>query len=229
MPHTPVPAGELNARLSRLRAALAQHDPAWSMTILDNKIDLLLLHRHHAGWRAHRHARPSGAVRPPFIRMCQTRIRFADIRPLSSFRTVAEAFPAIPRPCLSSPRAPWRCKNFLCCRNIYPLRSRSQWTASSQSCGPSKSAYELDCMRQSGAPAPLRAGGDRPPSCCGMALAEARLCSEVSTVLLERGSMGISASTRRLQTMLGVASFSETVWPAAVWTAPPVRPAPVSP
>ena len=67
MPHTPVPAGELNARLSRLRAALAQHDPAWSMTILDNKIDLLLLHRHHAGWRAHRHARPSGAVRPPFI------------------------------------------------------------------------------------------------------------------------------------------------------------------
>ena len=43
MPHTPVPADELSARLSRLRRAMSERDPAWSMMLLDNKIDLYYL------------------------------------------------------------------------------------------------------------------------------------------------------------------------------------------
>ena len=43
MPHTLVPADELSARLTRLRLAMSQRDPAWSMMILDNKIDLYYL------------------------------------------------------------------------------------------------------------------------------------------------------------------------------------------
>ena len=96
MPHTPVPAGELNARLSRLRAALAQHDPAWSMTILDNKIDLYYFTGTMQDGALI--VTPDQAVL--FVRRsfeCAKReSAFADIRPLSSFRTVAEAFPAIP-------------------------------------------------------------------------------------------------------------------------------------
>ena len=54
-----------------------------------------------------------------------------------------------------------------------------------------KSAYELDCMRESGklhryvieelAPAFLREG-----------VSEARLCSEICTAIVDRGGMGIS-------------------------------------
>ena len=40
MPHTPVPADELSARIDRLRCAMSRRYPDWSMLLLDNKIDL---------------------------------------------------------------------------------------------------------------------------------------------------------------------------------------------
>ena len=105
MPHTPVPAGELNARLSRLRAALAQHDPAWSMTILDNKIDLYYFTGTMQDGALI--VTPDQAVL--FVRRsfeCAKReSAFADIRPLSSFRSRTGAISSSAKRC----RAPdWR-------------------------------------------------------------------------------------------------------------------------
>ena len=40
MPHIPVPAAELNTRLDRLRCAMTEKDPAWSMLLLDNTLDM---------------------------------------------------------------------------------------------------------------------------------------------------------------------------------------------
>ena len=37
MPHIPVPAAELNTRLDRLRCAMTEKDPAWSMLLLDTR------------------------------------------------------------------------------------------------------------------------------------------------------------------------------------------------
>ena len=96
MPHTLVPADELSARLTRLRLAMSQRDPAWSMMILDNKIDLYYL----TG------TMPDGAlvVTPDeavlFVRHSADGARqeslFPDIRPMGSFRTIAETFSNVP-------------------------------------------------------------------------------------------------------------------------------------
>lgn len=40
MPHISVPAAELNTRLDRLRCAMTEKDPAWSMLLLDNTLDM---------------------------------------------------------------------------------------------------------------------------------------------------------------------------------------------
>ena len=208
MPHTPVPAGELNARLSRLRAALAQHDPAWSMTILDNTIDLYYFTGTMQDGALI--VTPDQAVL--FVRRsfeCAKReSAFADIRPLSSFRTVAEAFPAIPDRVYVAART-MTLQKLSMLQKYLPFTQPQPVDGVLAGLRAVKSAYELDCMRQSGAlhrfaleeiaPVLLRDG-----------ISEARLCSEVSTVLLERGSMGISRFNQAIaDDVLGVASFSE--------------------
>ena len=208
MPHTPVPAGELNARLSRLRAALAQHDPAWSMTILDNKIDLYYFTGTMQDGALI--VTPDQAVL--FVRRsfeCAKReSAFADIRPLGSFRTVAEAFPAIPDRVYVAARTMTLQKLSLL-QKYLPFTQPQPVDGVLAGLRAVKSAYELDCMRQSGvlhrfaleeiAPVLLRDG-----------ISEARLCSEVGTVLLERGAMGISRFNQAAaDDVLGVASFSE--------------------
>ena len=40
MTHISVPAAELNTRLDRLRCAMTEKDPAWSMLLLDNTLDM---------------------------------------------------------------------------------------------------------------------------------------------------------------------------------------------
>ena len=89
-----------------------------------------------------------------------------------------------------------------------------------------KSAYELDCMRESGrlhryvieglAPAFLREG-----------VSEARLCSEICTAIVDRGGMGISRYNQpAAEDVLGIASFSGAACVHHRWTAPPAVSAP---
>ena len=67
MPHISVPAAELNTRLDRLRCAMTEKDPAWSMLLLDNTLDMYYFTGTHAGWRTCRDTRPGYTVRPPLV------------------------------------------------------------------------------------------------------------------------------------------------------------------
>ena len=96
MPHTPVPADELSARLDRLRHTMTQRDPAWSMMILDNKIDLYYFTgTMQEGALVITPDKASLFVRRSYDCARQESL-FDDIRPLGSFRGIAEAFPNIP-------------------------------------------------------------------------------------------------------------------------------------
>ena len=218
MPHTPVPADELSARLDRLRHTMTQRDPAWSMIILDNKIDLY----YFTG------TMPEGAlvITPDkaslFVRRSYDCARqeslFDDICPLGSFLSIAEAFPKIPETVYVASRTMTLQK--LAMLNKYlPFTPKSADNVLAE-LRTVKSEYELDCMRQSGrlhqqvieeiAPALLRPG-----------VSEARLCSEVCTAMLDRGAMGISRFNQpAAEDVLGVASFSENSLRAAALDSP---------
>ena len=96
MPHISVPAAELNTRLDRLRCAMAEKDPAWSMLLLDNTLDMY----YFTG------TMQDGAlvVTPDqatlFVRrsfdVAKDESAFADIRPMGSFRGIKEVYPDIP-------------------------------------------------------------------------------------------------------------------------------------
>ncbi|HIY12494.1 MAG TPA: M24 family metallopeptidase [Candidatus Agathobaculum merdipullorum] len=218
MPHTPVPADELSARLDRLRHTMTQRDPAWSMMILDNKIDLY----YFTGTMQEGALVITPDTASLFVRRSYDCARqeslFDDIRPLGSFRGIAEAFPKIPETVYVASRTMTLQK--LAMLNKYlPFTPKSADNVLAE-LRTVKSEYELDCMRQSGrlhqqvieeiAPALLRPG-----------VSEARLCSEVCTAMLDRGAMGISRFNQpAAEDVLGVASFSENSLCAAALDSP---------
>lgn len=218
MPHTPVPADELSARLDRLRHTMTQRDPAWSMMILDNKIDLYYFTgTMQEGALVITPDKASLFVRRSYDCARQESL-FDDIRPLGSFRGIAEAFPNIPETVYVASRTMTLQK--LAMLNKYlPFTPKSADNVLAE-LRTVKSEYELDCMRQSGrlhqqvieeiAPALLRPG-----------VSEARLCSEVCTAMLDRGAMGISRFNQpAAEDVLGVASFSENSLCAAALDSP---------
>ena len=205
MPHTPVPADELSARLTRLRCAMSQRDPDWSMIIMDNKIDLY----YFTGTMQEGAlvVTPQQAVL--FVRRSFDCARqeslFADIRPLGSFRSIAEAFPSIPASVYVAART-MTLQKLTLLQKYLPFTPRPADDVLS-GLRAVKSPYELDCMRRAGAlhqqvleevaPALLRSG-----------VSEARLCSEISVAMLDRGAMGISRFNQpAAEDVLGVASF----------------------
>lgn len=218
MPHTPVPADELSARLDRLRHTMTQRDPAWSMMILDNKIDLYYFTgTMQEGALVITPDKASLFVRRSYDCARQESL-FDDICPLGSFRGIAEAFPKIPETVYVASRTMTLQK--LAMLNKYlPFTPKSADNVLAE-LRTVKSEYELDCMRQSGrlhqqvieeiAPALLRPG-----------VSEARLCSEVCTAMLDRSAMGISRFNQpAAEDVLGVASFSENSLRAAALDSP---------
>ena len=218
MPHTPVPADELSARLDRLRHAMTQRDPAWSMMILDNKIDLY----YFTGTMQEGALVLTPGQAVLFVRRSYDCARqeslFEDIRPLGSFRGIAEAFPNIPETVYVATRT-MTLQKLTMLNKYLPFTPKSADDVLAQ-LRSVKSEYELDCMRQSGrlhqkvieqiAPALLRSG-----------VSEARLCSEVCTAMLDRGAMGISRFNQpAAEDVLGVASFSENSLRAAALDSP---------
>ena len=218
MPHTPVPADELSARLDRLRHAMTQRDPAWSMMILDNKIDLY----YFTGTMQEGALVLTPGQAVLFMRRSYDCARqeslFEDIRPLGSFRGIAEAFPNIPETVYVATRT-MTLQKLTMLNKYLPFTPKSADDVLAQ-LRSVKSEYELDCMRQSGrlhqqvieqiAPALLRSG-----------VSEARLCSEVCTAMLDRGAMGISRFNQpAAEDVLGVASFSENSLRAAALDSP---------
>ena len=208
MPHIPVPADELKNRLFRLRTALTQHDPAWSMILLDNKIDLY----YFTGTM-----QDSLLVITPdeatlFVRhsldCAQRESLFEDIRPMTGFRTVAEAFPHFPKQVYITTRTMTLQKLSMLQKHL-PFSETHAVDGVLSALRAVKSEYELECMRKAGAdqryileeitPALMRHG-----------MSEARLCSAVFTALMERGAMGISRFNQHFaEDVLGIVSFGE--------------------
>lgn len=208
MPHTSVPAAELESRLRRLRNVMNQRHPEWSMIILDNKIDLYYL----SGTMQEGALVITPDCAVLFVRRsfdCARREScFADIRPMGSFRMIAEAFPHIPGAVYVAVKT-MTLQKLTLLQKYLPFSKTLPVDDVLSSLRSVKSEYELDCMRHSGgvhqfaledvAPALLRKG-----------VSEARLCSEIGTVLLEHGAMGISRFNQlAAEDVLGIASFGE--------------------
>ena len=207
MPHISVPAAELNTRLDRLRCAMTEKDPAWSMLLLDNTLDMY----YFTG------TMQDGAlvVTPDqatlFVRrsfdVAKDESAFADIRPMGSFRGIKEVYPDIPETVYVAAKTMTLQKLSMLNKHLpFAPKPMDGVLSGLRSV---KSAYELDCMRESGrlhryvieglAPAFLREG-----------VSEARLCSEICTAIVDRGGMGISRYNQpAAEDVLGIASFSE--------------------
>ena len=96
MPHISVPAAELNARLDRLRRAMTEKDPSWSMLLLDNKIDMY----YFTGTMQEGALVVTPDQATLFVRrsfdVAKDESAFADIRPMGSFRGIKEVYADIP-------------------------------------------------------------------------------------------------------------------------------------
>ena len=209
MPHISVPAAELNTRLDRLRCAMTEKDPAWSMLLLDNTLDMY----YFTG------TMQDGAlvVTPDqatlFVRrsfdVAKDESAFADIRPMGSFRGIKEVYPYIPETVYVAAKTMTLQKLSMLNKPLpFAPKPMDGVLSALRSV---KSAYELDCMRESGrlhryvieglAPAFLREG-----------VSEARLCSEICTAIVDRGGMGISRYNQAAaEDVLGIADIAAHV------------------
>ena len=148
MPHISVPAAELNTRLDRLRCAMTEKDPAWSMLLLDNTLDMY----YFTG------TMQDGAlvVTPDqatlFVRrsfdVAKDESAFADIRPMGSFRGIKEVYPDIPETVYVAAKTMTLQKLSMLNKHLpFAPKPMDGVLSALRSV---KSAYELDCMRESG-------------------------------------------------------------------------------
>ena len=148
MPHISVPAAELNTRLDRLRCAMTEKDPAWSMLLLDNTLDMY----YFTG------TMQDGAlvVTPDqatlFVRrsfdVAKDESAFADIRPMGSFRGIKEVYPDIPETVYVAAKTMTLQKLSMLNKHLpFAPKPADSVLSGLRSV---KSAYELDCMRESG-------------------------------------------------------------------------------
>ena len=218
MPHTPVPADELSARIDRLRCAMSRRYPDWSMLLLDNKIDLYYFTgTMQEGALVITPGQAVLFVRHSFDCAVKESL-FPDIRPMGSFRTIREAFPDIP-PAVHVAARTMTLQKLTLLQKHLPFAPQAADDVLS-GLRAVKSEYELSCMRRAGklhqtvieevAPALLRHG-----------VSEARLCSEICTFMLDRGAMGISRYNQpAAEDVLGIASFSENSLRASALDSP---------
>ncbi len=208
MPNTSVPAAELESRLSRLRTAMSQRHPDWSMLLLDNKIDLYYLTgTMQEGLLVITPDEAVFYVRRSFER-AQCESLFPDIRPMNSFRAVAQDFPHVPSTVYVAVKTLTLQKlTFL--QKYLPFSQTLPADDVLAGLRAVKSNYELDCMRHAGEVHQF-ALEDIAPALLRDNVSEARLCSEVCTALLEHGAMGISRFNQpATEDVLGLTSFGE--------------------
>lgn len=214
MPHIPVPVEELNARLTRLRGAMQEMYPDWSMIILDNKIDLY----YFTG------AMPDGLllVTPEkaalYVRrsfeISKAESNFGDIREMKSFRGLPQSSKTVHVSAQTlTLKKHAQLQKYMGFTETVPIDGVLAALRSV------KSEYELQCMRQSGL-IHRKVIEDAAPSLLREGMSEARLCMEICTLLVEHGTMGISRFGNSAgEDVLGIASFGEnTLRPAGLDT-----------
>lgn len=187
--HARVPQDELDRRLAALRARLGAADAAWSLALVSHKVSLY----YFTGTMQEGvlSVTPNDAIL--WVRSNVDRAmresHFADIRPMRSYRTLAEHFGAVPASVyLESKTATldWLglVRKYLAFDEWKPL------TPHINALRADKSAYEVACMTAAGK---LHAEvmEDVAPTLMREGVSEAALCGAVYLELLRRGSMGI--------------------------------------
>ncbi len=206
MPHK-VPKEELDARLSALRAALAQDDPGWQMAILNHKISMYYFTgTMQVGALV---VTPDSAtlwVRRDLGR-AQDESLFQDLRPMKSFRSLGETYPVPKAVYLEKKTATLEWVDMV--RKYLPFEEIRPVDGFVNAMRARKSAYELDLMRKAGA-IHAEVLQSVAPTLCKEGVSEAELGGLVYTELLRRGSMGISRFNQPLgEDIAGLIAFSE--------------------
>ena len=148
--HAQVPAQELEARLTRLRAVMDAHDPGWKLILINHKYNMYYLTGTMQDGVLT--VTPDSAtlwVRRWYPRAVEESL-FPDIRPMRSFRELAAAFPAVPETVyLEEKTATLEWLGLI--RKYLPFANHKPIGPVMSGLRAVKSAYEIDCMTRAGA------------------------------------------------------------------------------
>ncbi len=204
-----VPLEELQARLAKFRAAMDAEHPGWQMAVVNDKVNMY----YFTG------TMQEGAlvIRPQdeilWVRRSYDRARneslLPDIRPMKSFRALAEFYGAVPDEIyLECKKATVEWLNML--RKYLPFKNYTDIDGLLCSLRLTKSAYELDLMKRSGA-IHQTVLEQLAPKMIINGISEAELAVEIYTAMLRRGSHGIARMNLPLgEDIIGVASFGKS-------------------
>lgn len=207
--HARVPKEELDNRLAALRAKLQETDPKWSFVLICDKINLYYLTG--TVQQAALTITPDEAILwvRRSLERAQQESYFADIRPMRSYRTLAEHFQHMPS-CVYLEAKNATLDWLEMVRSRLPFDSWKSIHPVIDSLRARKSAYEIECLRKAGEiladvterfmPTILREG-----------MSESELCGETFLELLRQGSMGICRYNQSMgEDAAGMAGFSES-------------------
>ena len=205
--HNQVPKSELDARLAALRAALSDHDPAWEIALINNKISLYYLTgTMQDGVLVITPDAATFWVRRYFPR-AQEESLFTDIRPMKSFRVLEGSYPVPDSAYVECKTASLEWLGLV--RKYLPFASYKNISPLLADLRAHKSAYELDCMRRAGA-IHAEVIEQVTPGLIHAGISEAVLCADIYRALLARGAMGISRFNQLLgEDVAGLCAFSE--------------------
>lgn len=204
-----VPLEELQARLVKFRAAMDAEYHGWQMAVVNDKVNMY----YFTG------TMQEGAlvIRPQdeilWVRRSYDRARneslLPDIRTMKSFRALAEFYGAVPNEIyLECKKATVEWLNML--RKYLPFKNYTDIDSLLCSLRLTKSAYELDLMKRSGA-IHQTVLEQLAPKMIINGISEAELAVEIYTAMLRRGSHGIARMNLPLgEDIIGVASFGKS-------------------
>lgn len=204
-----VPKTELDNRLSAYRKAMFEADPNWEMTIINHKINMYYLTGTMQDG-ALVITRDSAIL---WVRRSYERGRneslFEEIRPMKSFRTLAEQYGKLP-PCVYVESRTATIEWLALLQKHLPIQEVRSVNAVMDTVRSIKSPYEISCMSRAGeihaqvleniAPSLIRAG-----------MSEAELAVSIFAAMLRKGSHGIARFNQPLgEDVIGYASFGKS-------------------
>ena len=204
-----VPLAELQTRLANFRTAMDKEHPSWQMAVVNDKVNMY----YFTG------TMQEGAlvIRPQdeilWVRRSFDRARneslLPDIRPMKSFRTLAEFYGTVPEEIyLECKKATVEWLNML--RKYLPFKAYADIDGLLCNLRLTKSVYELELMKRSGA-IHQTVLEQLAPKMINEGVTEAELAVEVYSAMLRRGSHGIARMNLPLgEDVIGVASFGKS-------------------
>ncbi len=200
-----VPAFELTRRLSALRTALSHATPDWQMSIITSKLSIYYFTGvMHDGVVVIQPDTATFWVRRDYA-AASVQSAFADIRPMTSFRTLGQAY-ATPT-CMELETGSLTLDRLSMLRKHLPFAEHRSLDKHISGLRAVKSRYEIECMQQAGNMHDVVLGKMLPELLCeGMSEAEAT--GVIFGALLSAGTMGVGRFQQPFgEDVCGVVSF----------------------